>query len=268
MKLKKPVFALLFVFGLFVGLRTFAADTPAPVAIITGASYGLGHELAELAAAKGMRLVLVDMRPDPAKELAASIRETGGEAIVIEADLADATQRPQIIEQTLARYGRLDYLFNNAGYAYMATLEQMDLDAAHHLFEVNYWAYVDLAQRAIAPMRAAGGGIIVNISSILGVRPSPPGYGHYGASKHALVGMLQTAARELADDNIKVIVAAPGGMKTNIGKHAVGPLADPANDRTASWEDPAIAAQDIFDALQGDDVIIYPGAVGRQMGKQ
>ena len=268
MKLNNPLVAALFVFGMCFGLRSFAADMPAPVAIITGASYGLGHELAELAAAQGMRLALVDMRPEPAKELAASIREAGGEAMVIEADLADATQRPQVIEQTLARYGRLDFLFNNAGYAYLATLEQMDLDAAHHLFEVNYWAYVDLAQRAIAPMRAAGGGTIINISSILGVRPSPPGYGHYGASKHALVGLLQAAARELADDNIKVIVAAPGGMKTNVGKHAVGPLADPANDRTATWEDPAIAAQDIFDALEGDEVIIYPGAVGRQMGTQ
>jgi NAD(P)-dependent dehydrogenase (short-subunit alcohol dehydrogenase family) len=140
----------------------------------------------------------------------------------------------------------------------------MDLQAAHRLFEVNYWAYVDLAQRVIAPMRAGGGGTIVNVASILGVRPSPPGYGHYGATKHALVGLLQTAARELEEDNIRVIVAAPGGMRTNVARHSVGPLADPTRELPASWEDPAIVARDIFDALGGDAVVIYPGYVGRE----
>lgn len=240
-----------------------AAQGDAPVAIITGSSYGLGNELTQIAAARGMRLVLVDMRPEPSHTLAKTITKDGGEAIVIVADLADASQRPQVIDKALERFGRIDYLFNNAGYAYLATLEQMDLAAAQRLFEVNYWAYVDLAQRVIEPMRAAGGGVIVNTSSILGVRPSPPGYGHYGASKHALVGIFQTAARELAADNIKVIVAVPGGMQTNIAKHAEVPLADPNSD-ISTWEDPAVAARDIFDALEGDEVIVYPGAVGRQ----
>jgi NAD(P)-dependent dehydrogenase (short-subunit alcohol dehydrogenase family) len=250
-------FALL----LCTALPGYAADKP--VAIVTGSSHGLGNELAQLAAERGWRLVLVDIRPALSQQLAAVIRENGGEALVIEADLADADERPQIIEHTLEAYGRLDYLFNNAGYAYLATLEQMDLDDAHHLFEVNYWAYADLAQRAIAPMRASGGGTIVNIASILGVRPSPPGYGHYGATKHALLGLFQTTAQEVAEDNIKVIIAAPGGMRTSIAKHSTGPLADPDSDRTASWEDPAVAASDIFNALDGDEVVIYPGAVGR-----
>jgi NAD(P)-dependent dehydrogenase (short-subunit alcohol dehydrogenase family) len=257
--MRRILTAILLMF--FITLPSMADDRP--VAIVTGSSHGLGHELAQLAAERGWRLVLVDIRPALSQQLAAVIRENGGEALVIEADLADPSERPQIIEHTLEAYGRLDYLFNNAGYAYLATLEQMDLSAAHHLFEVNYWAYADLAQRAIAPMRASGGGTIVNISSILGVRPSPPGYAHYGATKHALHGLFQTVAQEVAKDNIKVIIAAPGGMRTSIGKHATGPLADPAADRTATWEDPAIAAGDIFEALSGDEVVIYPGAVGR-----
>ena len=242
------------------------AASDGPVAIITGSSYGLGHELAQLAAERGMRLVLVDMRPAPSLALAEHIRASGGAAVFVEADLADAARRPQIVSTALGEFGRIDYLFNNAGYAYLATLEQMDLEAAHRLFEVNYWAYVDLAQRVIEPMRRAGGGTIVNIASILGVRPSPPGYGHYGATKHALLGLFQTAAQELAADDIRVIVAAPGGMRTRIGKHAQGPLADPDSSRVDSWEDPAIVARDIFAALGGDEVVIYPGYVGRQRG--
>lgn len=234
------------------------------VAIITGSSHGLGNELAKLGAEKGMKLVLVDMRPEESEELAAQIREGGGHAIVVEADLARAEQRPAIIEAAMDEYGRVDYLFNNAGYSYLATLEQMDLDQAHRLFEVNYWAYADLAQRVIPIMRKQGGGTIVNVSSILGMRPAPPGLGHYAASKHALHGLFQTVAQEVDEDNINVFLAAPGGMKTKISQHSTGPMADPENDRAANWEDPAIAAKDIFERMQGDDVVFNPGYVGRQ----
>nr|WP_271561398.1 SDR family oxidoreductase [Congregibacter sp.] len=250
------------------GVNTQALEAKDRVAIITGSSYGLGRELALLARDAGMKLVLVDMRAGPSQALAEQITAAGGEAIVVEADLADASQRPQVIEQAMEAFGRIDYLFNNAGYAYLSTLEDMTLEDAHHIFEVNYWAYADLAQRVIGPMRAVGGGTIINTASILGVRPSPPSYGHYGATKHALLGLFQTVAKELEADNIKVIIAAPAGMKTNIGKHAQGPAVDPGVDMSQDWEDPAIAAKDIFDALDDDDVVIYPGYVGRQMTKQ
>ena len=256
---------LLLLAGSGLANMALAADSDAPVAIVTGSSYGLGRELALLAHKQGMRLVLVDMRPAPSQALAKQMREAGGEAVFVEADLAIAEQRPQIISTALERFGRIDYLFNNAGYSYLATLEQMTLEDAHHLFEVNYWAYADLAQRVIEPMRAAGGGTIVNIASILGVRPSPPGLGHYGATKHALLGLFQTAAQELATDNIDVIIAAPAGMRTNVSIHSTGPLADPNVDRAAEWEDPAIAARDIFNALGSGDVVIYPGYIGREM---
>lgn len=245
-----------------------AIETNDRVAIITGSSYGLGRELALLARDSGMKLVLVDMRGGPSEAFVDQVREAGGEAIFVEADLAEASQRPQIIERAMESFGRIDFLFNNAGYAYLSTLEDMTLADAHHIFEVNYWAYVDLAQRVIAPMRAVGGGTIVNTASILGVRPSPPGFGHYGATKHALLGLFQTAAKELKGDNIKVIIAAPAGMKTNIGKHAIGPASNPDVDLSAEWENPAIAARDIFDALGGDEIVIYPGYIGRQMREQ
>tara|TARA_R110000824_G_scaffold4480_7_gene21637 strand:- start:30340 stop:31128 length:789 start_codon:yes stop_codon:yes gene_type:complete len=234
------------------------------VAVITGSSYGLGRELALLGAAEGMKLVLVDRRPAPSQELAEQIRSQGGEAVVIEVDLADAQQRPKVIEGAMEAFGSIDYLFNNAGYSYLATLEQMDMEQAKDMFEVNYWAYADLAQRVIPIMRKQGGGTILNVSSILGMSAAPPGLGHYAGNKHALHGLFQSAAQELKADNIKVFIAAPAGMRTMISQHSVGPLANPENDRAADWEDPAIAARDIFDNIQGDKVIFNPGYIGRQ----
>ncbi|MEM1402496.1 MAG: SDR family oxidoreductase [Pseudomonadota bacterium] len=251
--------------GLTASATYAGTNGDSPVAIVTGSSYGLGKELATLAKEAGMRLVLVDMRSEPSVAMAATFVEDGTATVFVEADLADAAQRPQVVEAALENFGRVDYLFNNAGYSYLATHEQMSLEDAHHLFEVNYWAYADLAQRVIGPMREVGGGTIVNVASILGVRPSPPGLGHYGASKHALLGLFQTTAQELEPDNIKVIVAAPAGMSTNISVHSVGPLAEPGNDRAAAWEDPVVAARDIFDALSGDDIVIYPGYIGREI---
>ncbi|WOD11934.1 SDR family NAD(P)-dependent oxidoreductase [Pseudomonas sp. NyZ704] len=258
--------AAILLFCAVMALPAQAQDSPFDdkVAVITGSSYGLGRELALLGAAEGMKLVLVDRRPAPSQELAEQIRSQGGEAIVVEVDLADADQRPRVIDQAMEAFGRIDYLFNNAGYSYLATLEQMDIEQAKDMFEVNYWAYADLAQRVIPIMRKQGGGTILNVSSILGMSAAPPGLGHYAGNKHALHGLFQSAAQELKADNIKVFIAAPAGMRTMISQHSVGPLANPENDRAADWEDPAIAARDIFDNIQRDKVIFNPGYIGRQ----
>lgn len=234
-----------------------------PVALITGSSYGLGAELTQLAVARGWRVALVDVRPGPSIEMAEEIRASGGIATFYEVDLAVPAKRAGLVRQVVDEFGRIDYLFNNAGYAYLATLEEMDMAAAHHLFEVNYWAYADLAQQALPLMRAQGRGTVVNVSSILGMRGGSMGYGHYAATKHALHGLFQSTMKEVADAGIHIIVAAPGGMRTQVGKHSVGPMADPTNDRAAQWEDPAIAAQDIFDQLEKGSAIINPGYVGR-----
>ena len=116
-------------------------------------------------------------------------------------------------------------------------------------------------------MKEQGGGTIFNTASILGVRPGPPGLGHYAGTKFALVGMFQVAAKELEPHGIRVFVGAPAGMRTDISKNSIGPLADPETDRAADWEDPAIPARDIFRGIQGDEVVFYPGYIGEQMGQ-
>jgi NAD(P)-dependent dehydrogenase (short-subunit alcohol dehydrogenase family) len=128
---------------------------------------------------------------------------------------------------------------------------------------VNYWAYLDLAQRVIPIMKRQRGGTILNVASVLGHTSASPGLGHYAATKHALVGLFEAAADELRPAGIKVFIASPGGMRTNIMKNAVGPLADQWRNRGSAWGSPAAAAKDIFEKIQGDDVVFYPGRAGR-----
>lgn len=254
--------------GVFISVNTFAQDNaPASayqgkVVIITGSSSGLGYELTKLAAQYGMKLVLVDIKPEVSEKFAKDFRAQGGEAITVQADLAKPEERTKAVKAARENFGRVDYLFNNAGYSYLASLEQTDLEQAHHQFEVNFWSYVDLAEQVIPMMKAQGGGTILNISSILGITPAEEGRGHYSATKHALVGLFQAAAKELKPHNIKVFIAAPGGMRTNIAKNSVGPMAEPGVDRAANWQDPAIPAKDIFVAMQKDEVVFRPGYVG------
>lgn len=232
------------------------------VAVITGTSSGLGMELAKLGAEKGMKLVLVDINLAPSAKLARKIRAEGGQAVAVQADLATHGDRLKAIQTARDEFGRVDFLLNNAGYIYAARLDQMDLQEAHRQFEVNYWAYVDLANQVKPLMKEQGGGTILNVASILGLIPGSEGQGHYAATKHALVGMFETAAKELAPFGIKVFVAAPGGMRTNIARNAVGPLAGQGEEAVGTWEDPAIPARDIFEAMQGDQVLFRPGYIG------
>lgn len=246
-----------------LGAAAWAEDDPwrGKVAVITGSSSGLGYELARLAAAKDMKLVLADINLGPSEAFASRVLAEGGQAVAVEVDLADRRQRSRVVETALEQFGTVDYLFNNAGYAYLATLEQMDLDAAQHLFEVNYWAYLDLAQQVIPVMRAQGSGSILNVVSIMAHREAGPGSGHYAASKAALLGIFQAAAQELEADGIKVFLASPGGMRTGILRNAVGPLAEERREGADEWEAPEVAARDIFEALRGDAVQIFPGYV-------
>jgi NAD(P)-dependent dehydrogenase (short-subunit alcohol dehydrogenase family) len=259
-------FTLLSVF-LIVCSSACAADDSyrGKVAIVTGSSSGLGAELAKIAADRGMKLVLVDIKPEASEAFAAQVRQQGGEAIVVKVDLAQPEQRPQVIDAALKQFGRIDYLFNNAGYLYIAAFEQTDLQQAHHLFEVNYWAYVDLAHRVVPIMKKQGGGTILNVASVLAHGSGAPGLGHYAASKSALLSIFQSAAQELKADNIRVFVASPGGMRTNMSQNAVGPGAGRMRGGMSTAESPDVVAREIFEKMQADEVVFFPGQAGRRM---
>lgn len=237
------------------------------VAIITGSSSGLGYELTKLAMADNMQLVLVDINPAQSETIAKQYRQQGGQAIVLTADLADPAQRPQVIDKTIQTFQRVDYLFNNAGYSYLTTLADHDMDEAHRLFEVNYWAYVDLAQRALPHMLKQKSGNIINTASVLGVIPSSAQLGVYAASKHALVGFFQAVNNELADTGVDVKLVCPGGMKTNILVNATGKYVEQVQHLDDNWEPPTKVANEIFAQKDNGELLQFP-SVAKAMRAQ
>lgn len=228
------------------------------VAIITGSSHGLGHELTKLAMAQNMKLVLVDMRPELSEQIAKNYRKDGGEAIVLAIDLAKPEQRPLIVAEAVAAFGRVDYLFNNAGYSYIAGPVDLDLAEAKRNFEVNYWAYVDLAQRVLPVMSKQQSGVIVNIGSILGFTPANAQLATYSANKHALAGYFLSLAPTLKKQGVEVKVVFPAGMRTKIFQHAVGENLDRSQDPAAAWEHPSIVAGEIFEQLHDGRAMQFP----------
>ena len=228
------------------------------VAIITGSSSGVGYEMTQQAMARGMHLVLADINPAPSEQMAAAYRARGGRAIVVEVDLAIAAQRPAVIDRAVEEFGRIDYLFNNAGYAYVTSLANHDMAQAKRLFEVNYWAYVDLAQRAVPIMKQQKSGVIINISSYLGIAPASPLLGVYAASKHALMGFFQSVDAELEGTGVDIKLVSPAGMKTNIITNAVGQDAAKVQGGDQDWEPPAKVVKEIFEQLDDGELLQFP----------
>lgn len=235
-----------------------SAESVEKVAIITGSSHGLGYELTKLAMAQNMKLVLVDIRPEISEQIASEYRKAGGEAIVLAIDLAKPELRALIAAEAMATFGRVDYLFNNAGYSYIAGPGDLDLAEAKRNFEVNYWAYVDLAQRVLPIMTEQKSGVIVNIASILGFTPANAQLATYSANKHALAGYFLSLAPTLKKQGVDVKVVFPAGMRTKIFQHAVGEDLDRSRDPAAAWEHPSIVAGEIFEQLHDGQAMQFP----------
>jgi len=258
------VFKIILLF--FVASQAFGAAgagtiSEGDVVLITGTSSGLGKEMARLASERRAKLVLVDINYPPSEKLARDINRKGGDAVAIEADLAEPESRGRIIEETVERYGRIDYLINNAAVLYVGPVEDADLEEAHRLFEVNLWAYWDLANRTVPIMREQGGGTILNIASVVGLgNGGSPLIGVYTASKQAVVSLFLSMSQTVAKDNIRIKVACPGGFKSNIFKNAKGPMRDQMveyiEDSGNALPEASLVAEEIFDKIGDEGVII------------
>jgi NAD(P)-dependent dehydrogenase (short-subunit alcohol dehydrogenase family) len=180
------------------------------VAIVTGASQGIGAAIARRLAAAGAAVV-VHFRGnrDAASEVVAAVSRAGRDAIALQADLSDAGQAARLVEQTITRFGRLDILINNAGKFPNQALVDMSLDEWRDM----YASVVDTAmlctQAAARQMQTAGGGAIVNIASIGAVHPAPE-HSHYNSAKAALVMFTRSAALEFGRYGIRVNAVSPG----------------------------------------------------------
>jgi NAD(P)-dependent dehydrogenase (short-subunit alcohol dehydrogenase family) len=192
------------------------------VAVVTGASSGLGARFAEVLHSVGARVVLAARRADRLETLAT---ELDG-ALVVPADLSDADDRERLVATTLDTLGRLDVLVNNAGIGAKVALEDEELDSFRATMELNVTALWELCKLARTALIADGGGSIVNVASMLGhVGSTPVKQASYCASKGAVVNLTRELALQFARRNVRVNALCPGwfpsemtaGMETDEG---------------------------------------------------
>ncbi|HEX8088296.1 MAG TPA: SDR family NAD(P)-dependent oxidoreductase [Blastocatellia bacterium] len=183
------------------------------VALVTGASAGIGEATARMLAREGASVVLVARRKERLEALKQEIEQAGGRAIAVGADITSAEDRERIVRESLSRFGRIDALVNNAGYGQRGPVEMVPVEAIRQNFETNLFSLIALTQLVIPVMREQGGGRIVNISSVAG-RVARPLSSIYDATKHALEAISDGLRGELAPFGIKVVIIEPGFIIT------------------------------------------------------
>jgi NAD(P)-dependent dehydrogenase (short-subunit alcohol dehydrogenase family) len=193
-------------------------DLAGKTALITGASRGIGLAIAKTYAAAGARVVLSSRKQEALNQAAEEIHHDGGEALPIAAHTGDTEAVKSLVSEALRAYGAVDILVNNAAtnphFGPLLSAEESHWDK---ILEVNLKGYFWTIKNCVESMRARGGGKIINVSSINGLR-AQPGMGVYGVSKAGVLMLTQVLAIELAADNIQVNAIAPGLIQTKFSR--------------------------------------------------
>ncbi|MGH9257473.1 MAG: 3-oxoacyl-ACP reductase FabG [Vicinamibacterales bacterium] len=189
-------------------------DLSGKVAIVTGASRGIGREIATLLAARGAHVVAA-ARGDHASATVAAIHEAGGRADAASVDVTDGSAVDAMVTATLERHARIDVLVNNAGITRDQLLLRMKRDDWDQVIATNLTAAFLCAQAVLKPMIRQRSGRIVSVSSVVG-QTGNAGQANYAASKAGLIGFSRALAREVASRNITVNVVAPGLIDTDM----------------------------------------------------
>ncbi|MCB0133387.1 MAG: SDR family NAD(P)-dependent oxidoreductase [Caldilineaceae bacterium] len=216
------------------------------IAVITGASSGIGAAIAQELAAAGCHVVLAARRIDKLEEVAAAIRDAHPvDVLIVPLDVTQDADLTQVVAMTSARFGRIDIWVNNAGLGQYGPVAALDMNEMRYLFEVNLFAVVRAIQHVTPVMRAQGGGVIVNVGSIMGKFTMPQlgiagSSGAYAASKFALQAISATARMELAGDKIHVLSVLPGRTTSEFDQHFLrGPAAGRAPRKSLRGAAPA-----------------------------
>jgi NAD(P)-dependent dehydrogenase (short-subunit alcohol dehydrogenase family) len=192
------------------------------VAIVTGASSGIGRITAVALAKEGIKVSLAARRDKEGEETLRFVKEAGGDGIFVRTDVSSEDDVKSLVEKTVKKYGRLDYAFNNAGVVedpgLFTTKTSTNFDK---LMTVNVKGVWLSMKYEILQMLKNGGGAIVNTSSVYGVVANPK-LPFYTASKHAVLGLTKSAALEYAKNGIRINAVAPGAIETEMMEQSIG----------------------------------------------
>ncbi|WP_090708919.1 MULTISPECIES: glucose 1-dehydrogenase [unclassified Beijerinckia] len=188
------------------------------VCLVTGATRGIGRATALLMASEGAAAIVVTgRRRELGQALAEDIQRLGADSLFVTTDVRRESDSADMIAQTMARFGRLDAVFNNAGFQERRAplVEQTD-DVYAEVFDTNVRAVFHAMRHEIPALLASGGGTIVNNTSVSGMRNPNPGLALYGASKAAIISLTRAAAMEYAPSRIRINAVAPGRVVTDM----------------------------------------------------
>jgi NAD(P)-dependent dehydrogenase (short-subunit alcohol dehydrogenase family) len=237
-----------------------SSTTDSPVWFITGCSSGFGREFVRAALAHGFRVVATARDPKKLGDLFAGRED---KAKVLALDVTNADQIKRAVSEAERTFGRIDVLVNNAGYGYLAAVEEGEEKDIRAIFDTNFFGVVAMIQAVLPGMRARRHGYIINIASVGGVI-GHAGSGYYAATKFAVEGLSEALAQEVEPLGIHVLIVEPGPFRTNFGrsvKQSPNIIADYENSagkhRRETIEhsgkqpgDPARAAEAVIKALQ------------------
>ena len=244
---------------------------PGRVAAITGAGSGIGRALARDLAGRGAHLALSDVDEAGLAETAAACAGKGVEVSTTRVDVADHAAVHAWADEVAARHGKVNMIFNNAGVAVAANVEDLSYDDFEWLMSINFWGVVHGTKAFLPHLKASGDGHVINISSVFGLL-SIPTQSAYCASKFAVRAFTDTLRMELAIDGtpVRALTVHPGGIKTNIARRArVDPtIAEQASGDIGEQFDkmamttPEKAARQILAAVEADRrrVLVGPDA--------
>ena len=188
------------------------------VALITGASSGIGAATARVLEDAGAKVAITARRKQRLDELSGEMKKSGADVLAIVADLVSEDENRRIVAETEAHFGHLDILVNNAGVMHLAPVDAADAADWRRMLELNVLGLMVSSQAALPGMRKRGNGHIVNISSTAG-RISNPNAAGYSASKFGVVAFSEALRREVCKDNIRVSVIEPGVVETELREH-------------------------------------------------
>jgi NAD(P)-dependent dehydrogenase (short-subunit alcohol dehydrogenase family) len=191
------------------------------VALVTGATSGIGRDTAIAFAKAGAKVVLAGRRDADGQAVVAEIKAAGGEATFVRTDVAKESEVKALVDATLATYGRLDFAFNNAGVEWGGEWGSATEADYRKVFDINVWGVITSIKYQVPAMLKTGGGSIVNTSSVAG-HIGMAGASIYIASKHAVEGLTKTAALEFATQGIRVNAVAPAAIQTDMIDRFVG----------------------------------------------